>query len=604
MKALVIVTKCERGDFGTCDALLLLCRSHCAFQTVGEKNMSQISEVDVTDLASTKVRRRSWSNFGLRIAINLLAPLGFIALLEVGLRIGGVGFPTDLTVSCTVKGRPAHCYNLFFSAPFFPPGMIKTPQVFAVPVEKSKRTVRIFVLGESAAMGDPEPAYAFSRYLEVMLKDRFPETNFEVINTGIVAINSHVLVTMAEGLAPYQPDMFIIYAGNNEVVGPYGPGTALASSRLSLPVIRSSIFIRSTRIGQIAARLFGRRRQWQGMEMFLDKQVRADSDAMPLVYENFASNLNEIIAVAQRVGAHVVVSTVATNLKDCGPFASMHREGITPAALQNWSSLMQLGVQQEASNQYADALKSYSAAAAIDDEYAELEFRRGRSLLAIGDHADARQHFLRARDLDTLRFRADSQVNDIIRSVAKSKGPSVGLVDAEAILADRSTQGIIGNELLYEHVHLNPAGNYQLARAILPAVVDQLPKHLLDGTVNASVMSEEQCERLLALTGHDRARVDNEVAERLLRPPFTNRADNADQLERISAEISAIQENPEYTLEQYRWAVARRPEDTVLRRKFGLFMFPYARDAALEQLQLSQPFDGFPVLTPDGRPIE
>ena len=41
--------------------------------------------------------------------------------------------------------------------------------------EKPKGTFRIFVLGESAAMGDPDPAYAFSRYLEVMLRQRFPE---------------------------------------------------------------------------------------------------------------------------------------------------------------------------------------------------------------------------------------------------------------------------------------------------------------------------------------------------------------------------------------------------------------------------------------------
>ena len=33
--------------------------------------------------------------------------------------------------------------------------MIKTPLVYAVPVEKPKGTYRIFVLGESAAMGDP-----------------------------------------------------------------------------------------------------------------------------------------------------------------------------------------------------------------------------------------------------------------------------------------------------------------------------------------------------------------------------------------------------------------------------------------------------------------
>ena len=68
--------------------------------------------------------------------------------------------------------------------------------------------------------------------------------NFEVANTGSVAINSHVLLPIAKGLAQQRPDLFIIYSGNNEVVGPYGPGTALVSGGMSLPVIRATIFFR------------------------------------------------------------------------------------------------------------------------------------------------------------------------------------------------------------------------------------------------------------------------------------------------------------------------------------------------------------------------
>ncbi len=122
-------------------------------------------------------------------------------------------------------------------------------------------------------MGDPDPAYAFSRYLDVMLRERFPATNFEVINTGVVAINSHVLLPIARGLAQQRPDLFIIYAGNNEVVGPYGTGTVLTSSALSLPIIRGSIYLRSTRIGQLLTQSTAKKMEWGGMQMFLDKQV-------------------------------------------------------------------------------------------------------------------------------------------------------------------------------------------------------------------------------------------------------------------------------------------------------------------------------------------
>jgi hypothetical protein len=406
-------------------------------------------------------RRSGRNRYWPQIATAVLAPVLLLGAMEGALRWFGVGFSTDLLVPCTVKGQPAACYNLFFPAPFFPPGMIKTPQAYAIPAEKAQRTFRIFVLGESAAMGDPDPAYAFSRYLDVMLRQRYPSMKFEVVNTGSVAINSHVLLPIAKGLAEQKPDVFIIYSGNNEVVGPYGPGTALTSSGMSLPVIRTSIFVHSTRIGQLLTKVGTQKKEWGGMEMFLDKQVRESSPLMKYAYANFAQNLRDTVAVAHKSGSRVIVSTVASNLKDCGPFSSLHREDLGQEELRSWTTLVQQGAALESGRSYAEGLKMYQAAARIDDQYAELEFRIARSLWMQGDYAGAKQHFLRARDLDTLRFRADSKINDINRSVASSS-PGAELVDADAIFARESPNGIIGSELVYEHVHMTPLGNYLL----------------------------------------------------------------------------------------------------------------------------------------------
>ena len=238
------------------------------------------------------------------IAISaIFVPLVVLGVVEGCLRFAGIGYPTALLTPCTVQGKPASCYNLFFAAPFFPAGSVQTPRLYSIPFEqKSPGTYRIFVLGESAAMGDPDPAYGFSRYLEVMLRERFPAIKFEVVNTGSVAINSHVVLRIAKELAEQQPDLFIIYSGNNEVVGPYGPGTVLTSSGMSIPVIRSSIFLRSTRIGQLVTKLGTQKKNWQGMEMFLDKQVRANSPLMQQVYANYERNLRDTIAVGRRGG--------------------------------------------------------------------------------------------------------------------------------------------------------------------------------------------------------------------------------------------------------------------------------------------------------------
>jgi tetratricopeptide (TPR) repeat protein len=544
-------------------------------------------------------RKRYWA----QIATAILAPVLLLAVMEGALRWFGVGFFTDLLVPCTVKGQPAACYNLFFPAPFFPPGMIKTPQAYVVPAEKLQGTFRIFVLGESAAMGDPDPAYAFSRYLEVMLRQRFPDMKFEVVNTGSVAINSHVLLPIAKGLAGQKPDLFIIYSGNNEVVGPYGPGTALTASGMSLPVVRSSIFVHSTRIGQLLTKVGTQKKEWGGMEMFLDKQVRESSPLMKYAYANFEQNLRDTVAVARSSGARVIVSTIATNLRDCGPFSSLHREDIRPDELRSWTALVQQGAALERERSYAEALMAYQAAARIDDQYAELEFRIARTLWMQGDYAGAKQHFSRARDLDTLRFRADSKINDINRSVAASTA-GAELVDAEAIFSKESPNGIIGSDLVYEHVHVTPLGNYLLARAMFLQTASKLAVEAGRPTQPGGVLSEQECEQLLAFTGHDRSRITTEMLQRLQRPPFTNQLNHSDQVMRLTIQAEAPAESSDETAAQYEWAIRKNPDDRVLRYNYGLFLFDHNRNAAIAQLRMSRPWDGFPVFAPDGTLVE
>ena len=526
-----------------------------------------------------------------------IVPLLVLGVVEGCLRLAGVGYPTALLTPCTVQGKAASCYNLFFAAPFFPAGSVQTPRLYSIPAQKPAGTYRIFVLGESAAMGDPDPAYGFSRYLEVMLRERFPGTKFEVVNTGSVAINSHVVLRIAQQLANQHPDLFIIYSGNNEVVGPYGPGTVLTSSGMSIPVIRSNIFLRSTRVGQLVTKLGTQKKTWQGMEMFLDKQVRANSPLLQQVYANYERNLRDTVAVARAAGAQVIVATAATNLEDCAPFASLHRDGIKPEEANEWSSLVQRGSELEAARSFSEALELYRSAARIDDEYAELEFRIARCLKSLGDAKAANEHFQRARDLDTLRFRADTRINDINRFVPAAY-TGVGLVDTESLFSSASPDAIVGSDLVYEHVHMTPLGSYLFARAIYGQVAGKLAS----GPV-ADAPSQTECERMLALTAYDRSRIAQEMLRRIQRAPFNQQLNHPEQVQRFQLQAESMSETPNDTALQYQWAIARAPQDSMLRYNFGMFLFAYNRAAAAEQLAMAQPWDGFPVFLPDGTQI-
>ena len=65
--------------------------------------------------------------------------------------------------------------------------------------------------------GFPDPAYGIGRFLEVLLTDT-ATGKIEVINTGMTGVNSHVVRAIAEECAKYQPDYFLVYCGNNEVI--------------------------------------------------------------------------------------------------------------------------------------------------------------------------------------------------------------------------------------------------------------------------------------------------------------------------------------------------------------------------------------------------
>jgi tetratricopeptide (TPR) repeat protein len=74
-----------------------------------------------------------------------------------------------------------------------------------------------------------------------------------------------------------------------------------------------------------------------------------------------------------------------------------------------------------------------------------------------GNYDSAKIYFQKAADLDGLRFRAPSAINAVIRELA-AKYDNVHLVDTRAVFESHSPNGIIGDELMLEHVHPNLDG--------------------------------------------------------------------------------------------------------------------------------------------------
>jgi tetratricopeptide (TPR) repeat protein len=516
------------------------------------------------------------------IALTVVPALTF-GLLELGLRLFGFGYPTSFFIIWREPGDKAATYveNVHFGKRFFPAGLARKPVPVSLPIHKEPGTYRIFVLGESAAMGFPNPATSFSRILEVMLGEAFPGRRFEVINTAFVAINSHVALPIARECAGHQPDLFVVHLGNNEIVGPFGAAGVLGDYAPNYRLIRASLAVKATRSGQLLERLThsllpsGTPRSWGGMAMFQDSTLRADDARLDAMLANFRQNLGDICQCGEAVGADVVVCTIPVNLKDCGPFASRHQPLLGDEQLAKWNAAYQAGIQLEQSKKFSDALSRFQEASTIDDQFAELRFRMARCQLRLGRKKEAQREYSAARDLDALRFRTDSRINEAIREVVSERAPHAQLADAEKDFSAASESEIPGDDLFLEHVHMNFKGSYTLASSVFRKVSKILAVQLQPAPDrDFEPLSERECAERLAYGSSDRVVAYERIQGMLIEPPFTSQLDHEEQIAiwdaRVKSakdELDSVRKNEELVMHEN--AIKRRPDDWMIREQYA-----------------------------------
>jgi len=462
--------------------------------------------------------------------------------------MGGYGFSTHFFRTFRQASGKFLVNNDTFTLRFLPPDLARWPEPFMLPAVKPPNTTRIFIFGESAAMGDPRPAYGAGRFLEVLLRERYPGRKFEVINTGITAINSHVILPIARECAPQHGDVWIVYMGNNEMVGPFGAATIFGGRAPPLSLIRMNLAMQKLRLGQLATAALRRlggastHAQWEGLRMFLENPLAPDDPRRDGALRNFEANLRDILRAGLDSGAKVILNTVAVNLGDCPPFASMTNSNLPGSDQAQFRQQFAEGLAHEKAGDLAQAASSFAQAAALDPKHAEVQYRWAECLghrttnAASATRSALRLHYQQACDVDALPFRADSRVNGIIRRAGVEwAARGVELSDAEAELAAASPLGIPGQEMFYEHVHLSRRGNYLLGRLWAEAVTRTLTQ-----TNNAPWASQETCERDLGLTPWESGFLLELVIGRMQKPPLSSQFNNPERVARLQAELNVL----------------------------------------------------------------
>lgn len=408
------------------------------------------------------------------VLITVLAPFLLIGVLELVFRLSGVGVRQPLFIDGPVTGylqpNPT-VIQRFFVTPQAAPNVRIEPTYFLA--EKPKDGLRVVVQGASSAAGFPYGRMTSpAGMLRQRLQRTYPERTVEVISTALPVANSYALLDFADEIVDIEPDAVIIYAGHNEFFGVLGVGSAYASN-LSPDLTRLILNLRRLHIVEAGFQVYGAAAPVVDEDgplmagMVRDQRIPFGGELFTAGLVQFRENLALLLQEYRRNEIPVLIGTLASNEKDLSPFIPADLPMSVAGAWQQTLAGVQRAL--ETARSETAALKT-GELVKLAPENALSWFLQGQASLLRKRSSEARHAFLKAKDLDQLRFRAPESFNDIIRAIALEH--RAVLVDVQQALAAHSPEGIIGDELVLDHLHPDVEGYFYMADAYYDAMVD------------------------------------------------------------------------------------------------------------------------------------
>ena len=420
--------------------------------------------------------------------ISLSIPILVLLGLEGILRIIGYGNSHQLFIP--VPNQPAYMQpnpqviQRYFPSPDAAPNVAIDTQFFLA--HKPKDSLRIVAMGGSTAAGFPYGRFgAPAGILQHRLKGLYPQRHIEVINVAMSSINTYMLRDFVDEVLAIEPDAIYIYAGHNEYLGVMGVGSSyqgLGSHGLNLLYLTlkewrlvqllQSILLKISSSSDISHADTGAGSNNHASRTVMasiakNQSIAFDSPAYLSGISQFNDNLQHIITQFGIAKLPVFLSTIASNDRDQAPFNSTYQLPESVLSEINAAQLSLSDIQRIYQQHSYHALVNYRyAQALLNQQRVNHQNKSTDNNLTLSS-----KHFTNARNLDGLRFRAPEHFNAIITELAQAHS-HVHLVNGKAMLNAASVDGIIGNDLMLEHLHPNAQGYTLLAHSALAAMVE------------------------------------------------------------------------------------------------------------------------------------
>ncbi|MCA9133263.1 MAG: hypothetical protein KDA45_08910 [Planctomycetales bacterium] len=413
----------------------------------------------------------------LRLAAILLGLLPF-AMAEVGLHFLGLPRlppPADPFVDLH-NLRPLFTAQPNSGRLEISPERLQLFRPASFQVDKPAKTFRVFALGGSTTQGEPySTETAFPEWMRLSLAAAAPGRRYEVINCGGISYASYRVLAILREVLQYSPDLIVVYTGQNEYLerrsyeGYYQQswGNRVLSGLYGLRIVQ---FARAL-TGDVARRqepLANNRTELeQEVEALLDyrggmAQYERGAAWYGPVPQHFRWSLQQMVAACQAVHVPLILVRPVTNLLDCPPLKIQIDPSLSPASAEEFEE--HWAAAKAAADEPADCLPHLQRALAIDSQHAGANFLLGRLQYDQKEYVAARQSLTRAKDNDVCPLRATSAIQDIVSQVASEH--QVLLLDAEALFAERSPHGIVGENWLMDHIHPTLAGHQLLGEEL------------------------------------------------------------------------------------------------------------------------------------------
>lgn len=337
------------------------------------------------------------------------------------------------------------------------------------PGELPREARRVFVLGGSAPLGYPY-AYedSFARRLDLTLPDHV------VANVGQAGWTSgQVLGAARRVLRSFEPDVLVIYSGNNEWIrwAPQPRGVDLAwQERLAISrALAAALWLghrmRARRPPPAdTSPIEGWRHAFAHPDRRLDvdgwrRQRRAHLAA-------FREHLSAIRDEARAAGARVIFCTVPFNYRLSPSFKHPQPDAFDPDTAERVRALTAEAAESLEADHPAEALSRLDSAIALDDEPALLHHMRGAALEALGRPGDAEEAYARSRDAMVGNLGARLGVNRVIREVARGEGATLLDLRRRFDAREHARGGHFNAHLIHDDCHPTPEGHRLIAEEL------------------------------------------------------------------------------------------------------------------------------------------